>query len=450
MAPAKEKWLLSRLNSRHTAIRKQPKRLDPLASSPSFQLLCKLFVPTKYWKKTDKLTSKQLSTYLPIIVAQHPDVNFDLHLLLASITNKFVASWYFGKLKTDNFEFLQLVYNCLSHICTDLTARCLSASDPDKIYELVDEILLIFNEHISQVDQLRSQINNQKHMNTDEKNEKELVESFLRLHHLFFVNRTDYLQALSSQLIDISFANSEINPTSSALISSFCTVLVADTILGKLVDKLSQPKLFMLLLAKTLTPRQKVSKPKVREPFSSRLSAWYLVYTSAAPKYDIIHSPLWTLVNTVTGITGRKPIMAALLESVKQIASLPVLNRYVASLSEYWIRSSIHKLQVFLEPSVCSWVQNLKRMIEEDNDEEISKDEESLDADSLSKLIVTHGIVQKLSPFIAYANESDSDIHHNIYGVISLFDNLETNKLLVMRLLDAVIAHMYPEMCQQD
>ncbi|XYA01110.1 hypothetical protein QA089_003661 [Meyerozyma guilliermondii] len=448
MPPAHEKKPTSRMTSRHAALRNKPKKSDPLASSASFQLLCKLFVPTKYFKKTDKLTSKQLSTYLPTIVSRHSDLNFQLHLLLASIVNKFVASWYLGKLKTDNLEFLQLVYKCLSDLCSDLTSRCYSSCGSDRLYGFMDEIMLILDEHVQQMYQLRTDIRRQQSLNVEERLEEDIVSEFLRQKHQIFTDQDEYLQALTSRVLELSLSECDIHPTSSQLTSTFCTVLVSDTILKNLLDKFSQPEFLSQILAKILLREENAAKTKESDSNTSQLSKWYSVYTSKDTKYDIVGSPLWSLANTITGISDRKPLLAAAFQILRKLASIPAISQLADSCCEFLVRSKLQESGVFSEPSICSWVQNLRRII----DDEDQKPSESVTPE-FSKYDIASAVTSSeparkipIARILAYSNESDEEIYENVVAFIELFKYRETNKLLLIRILDALIGHIYPEL----
>jgi hypothetical protein len=448
MPPAHEKKPTSRMTSRHATLRNKPKKLDPIASSASFQLLCKLFVPTKYFKKTDKLTSKQLSAYLPTIVLRYSDLNFELHLLLASIVDKFVASWYLGKLKTDNLEFLQLVYKCLSDLSSDLAGRYHISCGVDRLYGFMDEIMVILDEHVQQMYQLRTDIRRQQGLNVKERLEEDIVGEFLRQKHHIFVNQDAYLRALASRILELSLSECDIHPTSSQLTSTFCTELVSDAILKNLLNKFSQPSFLSQILAKILLREENAAKTRQSDPFTSQLSRWYLVYTSGGTKYDIVGSPLWSLVNTVTGISHRKPLVAAAFQIVKKLASVPALSRLVDSCCEHLVRSKLQELGVFLEPSICSWVQNLRSIIDDDGRKPPKNVAPELSKYDIASVVTSSEPAPKItvSRVLAYSNESDEEIYGNVVAFIELFENPETNKLLLIRILDAFLGHVYPEL----
>lgn len=445
LAPAQKQ--VKRLGTRNANFKSRPLKADPLSASPSFQLLCKLFVPTKYFRKTDKLTPKQVSTYLPVIVLHYSDLNFELHLLLATIVDKFVASWYFGKLKTSNLEFPRLVYRAMCTLLVDLTNRVTSRSNLLSLYSLFDGLVEIVDDHIQQIDRLNKDIEDHRSLNVELQDDTSITDTFLSHKHRYFQHEQQYLQQLSSRMLQLSLTNCETCPLSSQLTSTFCTVLVADTVFSKLIDKLSLPDFVLLTLLRALPlgGQRKTKRDKV-SAFS--FYGWYLVYSSSEEKYNFVSSPVWALANTITGFSTRKPLLAAFFQIFGKALSFPSISRVVDSLCEFSVLKHLESLGMLLERGVCDWVQKLKSLLAEDgpkNPETGAADVSGLKEQIVEKLTSSERVQVFLSR-IAFADDTDSGAHAGLYSLLEIFENHKTNKLLAVRLFDALVAHIYPEL----
>lgn len=132
--------------------KKKGRDADITVESPEFQLLVKLFVPSKLLIHNNRVSQKELSTYLPIIIdSSFPALNFELHIFLSSIVTSYVSSWYALKLNTENFEFLEAVYNTICEFVKDLARRILEIMALPRLLTLLNKWAYILDSHIRQV-----------------------------------------------------------------------------------------------------------------------------------------------------------------------------------------------------------------------------------------------------------------------------------------------------------
>lgn len=126
---------------------------DLKVESPEFQLLVKLFMPSKFLIRNDKLSVRQVSNNLPVLIKEsYPKLNFEIHLFLSTIVTKYITSWYLTKLNTDDFEFIQNVYQMLCDFIKNCAKRISRIMElPSKLLNLIDDLTFIFDNHLKEL-----------------------------------------------------------------------------------------------------------------------------------------------------------------------------------------------------------------------------------------------------------------------------------------------------------
>ncbi|CAH2354799.1 hypothetical protein CLIB1423_19S00562 [[Candida] railenensis] len=242
--------------------RKRQKELGSLApslivesssinSTPEFILLCKLFVPrTSYLR----ITESRLMQKLPNLIysttgvsgststsdsSKYTLANYQLHLLMATITSKYIDSWYSSKLNTDNFEFIEIIYKHLCHVVRQLVNRLRKRvfATVNSSMDFLNEFIEILNNHLEETltrkwedvtndsvvydddyeDKIRSYLSRRNVIFSERKNRKGDDEVVELADQSFFDRQSNYepsseivyLRVLSSKIVGLLFEEGE-------------------------------------------------------------------------------------------------------------------------------------------------------------------------------------------------------------------------------------------------
>lgn len=346
---------------------------DIVVESPEFKLLVRLYVPVKLLIRNNKVSRKQLSNHLPVIVNDAlPDLDFELHIFLSSIVTSYVSSWYLAKLNTDNFEFIENVYGILCDFVKDFARRILAVVELDRLLEMIDDLAHILDSHIDLVSLenkipafVERYLSNSTSLVLDSEDLEQIVIRFLKDNHVIFDReacfvktsqdseveadsmeeekedeepRLSYLRVVVKNILLVTFPDDDDSPlagqgpTSSAIAMNLVTLILADLVLEKVVTKLATPQfLLQTVMGKLANQLEMQLSARAKAPVENVLfyskakkiakSVYINVSTVAASlsqksqtsKHDsgpsLFYSPVLSLANTITNFSARKPVL---------------------------------------------------------------------------------------------------------------------------------------------
>lgn len=311
-------------------LKKKGKDTDITVESPEFQLLVKLFVPSKLLIHNNRVSQKDLSEHLPIIINNSfPALNFELHIFLSSIVTSYVASWYTLKLNTENFEFLESVYKTICEFVKDFARRILQVMDLARLLSLINRWAFILDSHIRQVQiqegiplYAKQDLANRRGIITssDDLMLEAITARYLEKSHIVFrtyqklefdashpstnaknvVEDEDfegennkvsawltYLRLVVKNVVTAAFeqANEPLDtPVSSAIGMNLISLVLADLVLDRVISKLSTPRFILqtvigkigLNLRASLTKKEINTQYSFLERVKSSMSAIHL------------------------------------------------------------------------------------------------------------------------------------------------------------------------------
>lgn len=497
----------SQLKENKVVITSEPRLRHPLSArrqelefavdSPECQLLVRLFVPAKLLIKNNRVSLKQLRIHLPNLVGEAlPELNFQLHILLASIVTSYVSSWYLLKLNTDNFEFVQTVYVTLCEVARQLSRRVALLADPLRSVSLINQLAEVLNQHIEDcqdcdgVPRFHRRYLAESRFVADHNSLPELKARYLAGHQLFQGkgSRPQYLRVVARNVLDCVFRDALCTvqaPGLSQIISDLLTIIVADVVLDKVTSKLASADFLletivpgaMGRLAKaaekdgttqsTLLALEKMGQA-LTTMFSTIVSFLKVIrgsksLRSRAP--SLLFSPILSLLNTITDFTNRKPMLASVLTFLR--AGFFSFGSVADTIENQALSFAIERIV----ESVIKHDHDLAQVIE-------SLQKSTFDrSGSATKLLAEHQSVHQMAESIfhtldtiassrlpikfslmafAYRGETEADIKKSIERFLKIFslEGLpnandgadELNTLLVMKMFDVIIMTLFPEL----
>lgn len=408
-------------------LRKNKELHDPIIDTPEYKLLCKLFVPSKYFIQNDNLTIRQLSNHLPSLISNstdsmntHSSLNFELHLFLCSVTTKYITSWYLNKLNTENLDFIRYVYTMLCDFTKDFTRR-LTQVFLTSLIELIDELCEILDHHIQDTttrnnseykiqfidDYFKSRMNTNSIKNIG-KSEARVVEEYLSKSHVIFDQenvetsidenqRLLYFRILTKKIIQITFDSKEIgngiptsDPTSSLITMNLLTTLVADLLLDKLFNEVSCPRFFIILVIDNIADMvSNFCKEKTVDESQYNVSRTFIgiattkliggyrkisciiskIYTfSNIPETPyrggIINMSLFLLIDTLIDFSNRKPLIAGFISFLKKVTMKnELISSKIDKMAKWYIYNNIMASDIVSDEFCCKLINNLRENI---------------------------------------------------------------------------------------
>lgn len=431
--------------------RQVPKQLPSLEliETEEFKLLHKLFVPNNYLIKNNKVLIPYLINNLPIII-DDSQINLQLHLFISSIIVNYVNTWYLGKLNTDNWEFVQIVYKLLNDLTKELTRRVLNID----IHVLIDQICDIANGHIDFL------------LNVDPTSRNTLsnpFEMYLQS-HIIFENELGYYRTLSKKITDLT-----LEPVNSKITSDLVNLLVSDLVFVKVIDKLASPDFILGLIQKANEKvKEKLTEEKAvkstGQKFTTRIRrTWYSIYNFIyedvpEERTSIFDTSIFRLVGTLTNFTQRKPLLAAALKYIWNVLYYnPFFNRKINSIAVRRVDSLISDL-LSLE-NMSNLIGDLRKGIFGKNGDDsapISLTELSSNIANVIKTFV------KCLPTATILEINEKELAGEIFKVLVVFnfevgaDNTvaheknDLNRLLAVNIFDCIVGDLYPELLESD
>lgn len=502
---------------------------DSLTDSPEVQLLIRLFIPSKFLIKNDKLSMKQLSAHLPMLVKDTmPKLNLELHLFLSTVVSRYVSSWYLGKLNTQNLDFIHQVYQIMCDVVKSLATRIGRICNGKSLVELVDKCANDINEHIRALvtsiddkEDIRILATRGKAgmVNTTEAHHQEIITSFLAANHVIFNHAETslgdlnseqddplepespelvYLRILVRKILLATFDDDEttgatLGPgiTNSVITMNLVTILVADLVLEKTLGKLSSPDFICYTvignivgkIRGSLEAKPNSSKTPVGQTTTDRIKqTMYKAYMGlvsaavavtstfiaktegdeSASSVSILDLAGFELLDTITGISQRKPLAANFMRSVRALISMSgTLSRRVDAFLMGFLESKVSTMGILRDSQMARVVRGLRGLLFDDSRNEQEADVHKTTIEGLTDDIyqlVTSVPSATSSLSFRYQNETDEELREAIRKVLVIFnysaacDNNELhetsdlNKLLVIKLLDHIVSLLYPEL----
>ncbi|KAG7661315.1 COQ4 [[Candida] subhashii] len=310
-------------------------------NSDELNFLYKLYVPNKYLIKNNKKSLQHLLNHLPAVVPIPPkkdigarkdpgnDLNLQIHLFLSTIMIKYVNSWYLGKLNTDNFEFVSLVYQLMCDFVKDLAERVnkIVAEDFNSLI-LLDDLASILNEHVIELkcderceypykflQDYYSQSNITNCLAFDpSKPHEDVIKEYIQSKHIIFGDMNcdsddtstsddkgmepsrQYFRVLFGKILQETFSSERYSqdPVSSSKIATeLVTLIMSDIVLIKVFEKLSSPEFILQkfineLLFSNLDRSIKERKSGVKEKVSLINRAKSILYGTYQRVSDLI------------------------------------------------------------------------------------------------------------------------------------------------------------------
>lgn len=470
------------------------------AEKPQLLLLLRLYVPGKHIQRLDGPSKRTLSENLPLLVnSAYPELNLELHLFLSTIVTNFVTSWY-TKLGTDNNEFVDEVYGLLCIIVKELCQRWSRAVEGENLLRLVDDFAAILDGHVRETHLVDGELGFVREAKNQEnatnrvlktQDDKDVVARYLAQRHAIFDPETSaqngnetprnlYFKVLTRKMLEAVFLHRPENPLTSEIVDNFVVSLLGDFILEKAFLKLSSPSFIRgTLLAKLveitavpLKPQTNASLPtKVRNAYltvrdfmrsAATTKAKILLTTENDGSWSILRSPIFSLLNTLTGFQNRLPVVYYLGQIAQcTVLSMGALAGKIDTFLGSYLLSNIWGASFLGDDSVAANLKNLRTVLFGDDSEKkedpiiLTRELAERISTSLMSLISNFG----LSPsFFAYKGETAEDMRSHIANILESFESQDLiddvlgssrlNQLLLIQILDLLVARLFPELLQ--
>lgn len=458
---------------------------------PQMTLLLKLYSPGKLLLRLNAASKKQMMEHLPKLV-DFPELNFEIHFFLATITSNYICSWY-SKLGTDNNDFIAEVYRHLCTVVEDVVLRLTRAVEGDRFLFLVDDFARILKDHVEATEVVDGQfafLREQKILRLNrvrkEASDEELVDAYLASQHAIFDPQTTiepsqeprnlYLRVLTHKLLEAVFYGRKENPLESTIVDLFVVGLVGDFILDKAFEKLSSPSFLIgTVLAKFAEISTVEPKPQVKESIMTRAKNMYssltvLALVASAKKQEVLQtkelsdwlvfgSPIFGFLNSISSFQRRVPIglygigiAQSILLSLTSVSAK--INTYCALKLLKLVSSS----PILEDQSMADNLKNLRMMLFEDQKESSVPPPRTKDVARKLLLNVQTIFANSGIPLLLfrYVGETDEDTQVCFVNALARFetqqicndlpDSSKLNQLLIIKILDLIVARLYPEL----
>ncbi|KAI5961190.1 uncharacterized protein KGF55_004115 [Candida pseudojiufengensis] len=441
------------------------------------------FLNQLYLKTNSTTISKELNNKIPNITS-NTNLNWSIHIFLSTIMVKFINSWYLTKLNTNEFEFIEKLYNeVIIVFAKDLNSRiCKIFENEDKILTFVDNLIHILNEHLNEfVDKdLRKYPNKvindyyyeSKSCNSlaYEPNLKpsEILNQYLAQKHIIFdpsneETQLSYFRIMVKKILQTTFKDPNNIIFNSKISSDLVILIISDLILNKLFERLSSEEFFIGNFDKVISNLLLTikSKKKVKEEKLSMLSKLNRIINSTAlgisyltkyrdHSFDFLKSSIFNLLNNLFFIDVYKPMIYGLFYSTNSlILMFAGLHNLMNTLILNFIFYQIKKLQ--FEEKLSGLIDDLRVQLFYENKTELKQEEQTEMlrlkelSDKVKELLQSIPIVTKL-----YSNEEHlTNTFNSILIIFTKDEEIDPrnkmNKYLVIKLLDYIVHSLYTE-----
>ncbi|EGV66701.1 hypothetical protein CANTEDRAFT_132957 [Yamadazyma tenuis ATCC 10573] len=474
-------------------------RLDPVADTEEFKFLCKIYLPKRFQLNGDSgQQMKQLSAALPTFLPHsndttnisYPKLNFELHMFLSSIMVNYVTSWYLRKLNTDNMDFVQVVYSTLCEFIRDFAMRCSIILNSENLLDSIDDWSAILNDHIEGlVGENTIRIVEQQGglpVVSEPTGDRTIIDQYLASQHVIFASdasKQKYFRVLVKNLLSTTFSSADDNlgPLNTQIGMNFVDIVVADLVLGKILNKLSTPDFCLSVISRIVgavkaklddrlssvktTSQPKSIREKIKNSFSrSYKDVGYLTFWNdegVDTDHNILENSVFRLLNTLTGFSDRKPLFAAIVSTVRSvIMSHSALSTKVNRIFKKYLFKGIVKSRLIHDDTLSKVISSLRTSVFNDDNPPVPQVELSATtiANDIYDLLTHKALPGNLFSYFKYKGESKTDTLHSIECTLRVFMapvDSETNvpstlnQWLWVKIIDNLVAKMYPELVEE-
>ncbi|KAI5955675.1 hypothetical protein KGF54_001177 [Candida jiufengensis] len=439
------------------------------------------FLKLMYSKSDPNIEVEQLQKLLPILNLI-PNLNWSIHIFLSTIMVKFINSWYLTKLNTNNFEFVEKVYNeVIVVFAQDLNIRITKLfEDEDQILNLEDVLIQILDEHLKEfvekddreysykvINDYYDKANNENNLHYDPNlKPHEILDQYLFEKHIIFDTTNEesqllYFRVLVKKILQVAFKNLSNSIYDSKISSDLVILILSDLILNKLFEKLSSQEFIIGNIDKIVTSilqsmkdNKKTKKVStVLNKLSGIVDGLYftvcLSIRSRSNKFDFLQSSVFTLLNNLLFINLYKPMIYGSFLSIQTIISnFSILHNWFNNLLSNYILKHFKNLEV--PTKLSQLIDNLRvQLFYEEKLDVKEEEEEAIEIDQ-----ITNNILQILNslPIINQGIEDKEIVQKSIKSVLIIFaedeeinQNNKINKYLIIKLLDFIVHTFYNE-----
>lgn len=454
-------------------------------------LLLRLYVPGKQLQRLNEASKKQLLDHLPRLV-EFPELNFEIHLFLASIVTNFVCSWY-SKLGTENHEFVAEVYRSLCLLVEDFVQRLARAVAQERFLFFVDDFAELLKRHVEATEQSDGEFRFLAESKDLEVNrvvkaapDDELVDAYLATKHAIFDSQTAlepsqeprnlYFRVLTHKLLEATFFGRKENPLESEIVDQFVVGLVGDFILEKAFTKLSSPSFIIgTVLAKIGEISAVEPKPQAKQSLVNRVKGLYfsvaavaqavvarkseILDTEETTKWLVFSSPVFGLFNSICSFQKRIPVaFHGICIAQAILLSLGVVSDKISAFFSSHLLQKVAQSLFLEDQSMADNLKNLRMIL---FDEQKESDQPPPLTTKISNILFTNvkNILENsgvpLRVFY-YEGETEESIRQSFSTFLGRFESQEIcndtadssklNQLLIIQILDLLAAKLYPEL----
>lgn len=471
----------------------KPRKLKDLTlndpETEEVKLLFKLYLPKR--KQFDDISRslKQLQNNLPILIphsnettnVSYPKLNFQLHLFLANIMTNYVTSWYLSKLNTDNFEFIQSIYDVLCVFIKDLSTRCGIMLNSENLLSRIDEWSNLINEHFVELvgdhQNIKIIYDYEKFQATRNvvmslKTKDQVIQDYLTSKHIIFESeesRRAYFKVLVKQVLNIALVEENGGGLNSVIGTNFVMDIVGNLVLDNVITKLSTTNFIFSVVKKIIDPiklkldaKRIQSKPKsisdrIKGIFSMSYQdfGYLMTWNNEGMDTDqnIFHNSIFDLIDTLTGVSKRSPIISTIVSTLKNVILINtgLVTRINRIVKKTFFKELVQS-QFLTDENLSDIIGELRLNI---FNKAKRQEEAPISIDTLSKDIfdlLTHECLPiPLLNYFKYYEETDEDVVNCIKAMLLIFDYGDfekgsLNQVLMIKIIDSFVANLYSEL----
>lgn len=467
--------------------------IDAVTASEEFKLLCRLFTPQggcraiskdRLMQRLPRLVGASIPNAATTDTDPYDKLNFELHLLLATIVSRYIDLWYSIKLNTDNLDFIDDIYRTLSHVTAHICSQCQSFWHDDPSVS-VNEAILILNRHIHdalEVDKLPGNFYDDQTFDADGELQRHLAAK-----HMIFttvapnpdrqqiddnwgqpLREASYFRAMSREILRTLLTDDhKLSPIGEGLV----VAILGDLLFVKALESLSNPTFILGLVRRCCHSLVSESNPTTKRPnfvgknvigvvrsfyaATKSVQSWVRQWQSSQestcqfippnPDSYLLNSPIIDLCDTVTQFSVRKPMLKGMLQ----------LGRHCIMGSPsvcHWVEASLRRyLHRFVDGMTSD--DSLAAMIASFRDKLFAIDEPtppppaaSPDIDEIAAEILCLGN-SMLPASRPHLFRSGADLLLATTNILSIFATSHSrNKLLIVQWIDLVVATIFPHL----
>lgn len=466
--------------------------IDAVTASEEFKLLCRLFTPQggcraiskdRLMQRLPRLVGASIPNAATAETEPYNKLNFELHLLLATIVSRYIDLWYSTKLNTDNLDFIDAIYQTLSHVTAHICSQCHSIWHDDPSVS-VNEAIAILNRHIHdalEVDESPANFDDDQTFDADGNLQRHLAAK-----HMIFtttvapnpnrqqidgswgppLREASYFRAMSREILTTLLTDDhKLSPIGEGLV----VAILGDLLFVKALESLSNPTFILGLIRRYCQSLANESKPTskrtnfvgknvirvVRLLFATTktLHSWVRQWSQDStcqfippnPDSYLLNSPVIELCDTVTQFSVRKPMLRGMLQLGRHcIMGSPSVCHWVeASLRRYLLRFVDGMTS---DDSMAAIIASFRDKLFATEQSPPPPPAASPDIDEIAAEILCLGN-SMLPASRPHLFRSDADLLLATTKILSIFGTSHTrNKLLIVQWIDLLVATIFPHL----